>query len=106
MTDFLFPRSLETLNLKKDDIIVDDATVLYIIHSVIGENEKGIRTLERAVKDITHKISFLVMHDNQLGSSFFCGKTLSFPLTLTPRLVDVLLKDFKKENKHYEQMYL
>lgn len=106
MTDFLFPRSLETLNLKKDDIIVDDATVLYIIHSVIGENEKGIRTLERAVKDITHKISFLVMHDNQLGSSFYCGKTLSYPLTLTPRLVDVLLKDFKKENKHYEQMYL
>lgn len=106
LTDFLFPRSLETLQRKKDDIVVDDATALYIINSVMGENEKGIRTLERAVKDITHKISFLEMHDNQLASSFYCGKTLSYPLKLTPRLVDVLLKDFKKENKLYEQMYL
>lgn len=106
MIDFLFPRSLEALHLKKEDIQVDDATALYIIHRVISENEKGIRTLERAVKDITHKISFLVMHDNQLGSSFYCGKTLSYPMTLTPQIVDVLLKDFTRDTKSYEQMYL
>jgi len=106
MVDFLFPRFLGVLELKKNDIVVDDQIALYIIQSVIPESEKGIRTLERAVKDIIHKISFLVMHDNQLGSSFYCGKKLEYPVCLTPHFVDILLKDFKKEDRRYEQMYL
>lgn len=106
IVDFLFPRFLQTLNLKTSDIVIDDRVAQYIIHSVINEKEKGIRTLERAVKDIIHKISFLVMHDNQLHSSFYCGKTLEYPVELTPHLVDILLKDFKKEERLYEQMYL
>lgn len=106
LIDFLFPRFLHTLQLKKEDIQVDENVALYIIQSVISESEKGIRTLERAVKDIINKISFLVIHDNQLNSSFYCGKKLEYPVVLTPSLVDILLKDFKKEDKRYEQMYL
>lgn len=106
LMDFLFPRFLDALQLKKEDIQVDEQVALHIIHSVIPESEKGIRTLERAVKDIIHKISFLVIHDNQLQSSFYCGKKLEYPVVLTSSLVDILLKDFKKENNRYEQMYL
>lgn len=106
LMDFLFPRFLHTLQLKKEDIQVDEDVALYIIQSVISDSEKGIRTLERAVKDIIHKISFLVIHDNQLDSSFYCGKKLEYPVLLTPSLVDILLKDFKKEDTRYEQMYL
>lgn len=106
LIDFLFPRFLHTLQLKKEDIQVDENVALYIIQNVISESEKGIRTLERAVKDIINKISFLVIHDNQLNSSFYCGKKLEYPVVLTPSLVDILLKDFKKEDKRYEQMYL
>ena len=104
--DFLFPRFLSALQRETTDIQVDEHTALYIIQSVIPEKEKGIRTLERAVKDIIHKISFLVLHDNQLQSSFYCGKKLEYPVVLTPRLVDILLKDFKKQDNRYEQMYL
>ena len=106
LIDFLFPRFLHDLQLKKEDIQVDENVALYIIQSVISDTEKGIRTLERAVKDIIHKISFLVIHDNELGSSFYCRKKLEYPVILTPPLVDILLKDFKKEDKCYEQMYL
>jgi ATP-dependent Lon protease len=106
LMDFLFPRFLDALQLKKEDIQVDEQVALHIINSVIPESEKGIRTLERAVKDIIHKISFLVIHDNQLQSSFYCGKKLEYPVVLTSSLVDILLKDFKKENNRYEQMYL
>jgi ATP-dependent Lon protease len=104
--NFLFPRFLHTLQLKKEDIQVDEDVALYIIQSVISDSEKGIRTLERAVKDIIHKISFLVIHDNQLDSSFYCGKKLEYPILLTHSMVDILLKDFKKEDTRYEQMYL
>lgn len=106
MIDFLFPKFLKELHLKENDIQVDDQVANYIIQSVINEDEKGIRTLERAVKDIVHKISFLVMHDNQLGSSFYCGQKLQYPICLTNKLVDVLLKDFKKEDNTYKRLYL
>lgn len=106
MMDFLFPRFLNTLQLKKTDIQLTEEEALYIIQKVIPENEKGIRTLERAVKDIIHKVSFLVMHDNHLHSSFYCGKKLTYPVKLTSSMIDIFLKDFKREDKNYEQMYL
>jgi ATP-dependent Lon protease len=106
MVDFLFPRCLEALHREKTDVRVDDEVAHYIIQSVLRGDEKGIRTLERAVKDMVHKISFLVMHDNELGSSFYCGKKLTYPVVLTPSLVDTLLKDFHKEDRSFERMYL
>lgn len=106
MMDFLFPRFLKALQLQTTDIQLTEEVALYIIQKVIPEKEKGIRTLERAVKDIIHKISFLVMHDNHLQSSFYCGKKLTYPVQLTYSLVDIFLKDFKKEDRTYEQLYL
>jgi ATP-dependent Lon protease len=106
MMDFLFPRFLKALQLQTTDVQLTEEVALYIIQKVIPEKEKGIRTLERAVKDIIHKISFLVMHDNDLQSSFYCGKKLTYPVQLTYSLVDIFLKDFKKEDRTYEQLYL
>lgn len=106
MIDFLFPRFLNDLQLKKTDILLTEEDAVYIIQKVLPENEKGIRTLERAVKDIIHKISFLVMHDNHLHSSFYYGKKLSYPVQLTISMIDLFLKDFKKQDKNYEQLYL
>jgi len=106
MVDFLFPRHLKTQGLSPEDIVVNDEIALHIIHLVSGENEKGIRTIERAVKDIIHKLSFLVIHDNQLESSFYCKKHLSYPVELNFDIVEILLKDFKKDASSYQHMYL
>ena len=106
MVDFLFPRYLKSLNLQKTDIQIDDDVATYIIEKVLEEDEKGIRTLERAVKDIIHKISFLVMHDDKLKSSFHCGHALSYPLQLNRKLVNVLLKEFKRADNNYQSMYI
>lgn len=107
MVDFLFPRCLESQAQKPDDVVVGDDIAMHIIRSVSGENDKGIRTLEQAVKDIIHKINFMVVHKANVDVSF-CSKKrdLAYPVVLDTDLVDVLLKDFKKEDKRYEQMYL
>lgn len=104
--DFLFPRFLHALGRDRSDVLVDDTVALHLINSILRTDEKGIRTLERAVKDVLQKISFLVAHDDKLGSSFYCGHKLQYPVRLTPSLVDTLLKDFRKEDRTYEQMYL
>jgi ATP-dependent Lon protease len=107
MVDFLFPRCLQTQSQKANDIIVSDEIATHIIGSVSNDSDKGIRTLEQAVKDIIHKINFMVVHKKNVDVSF-CSKNynLTYPVVLDTDLVDVLLKDFNKKEKLYEQMYL
>jgi len=107
MVDFLFPRHLKAQSQGANDIVVSDEVALHIIHLVTHENDKGIRTIEQAVKDIINKINFIVIHKNNLEMSFCSGKhELTYPVVLTNSLSEILLKDFKKENNRYEQMYL
>lgn len=106
MCDFLFPRHLKTQNRNPSDIVVSDETAMYIIEYVSDENEKGIRSIERGVKDLIHKIHFLVTHHNSVDVSFLYKKCqLSYPVVLTTDMVNVLLKDMKKDLS-YRRLYL
>lgn len=96
IADFLFPRHLKTQNLEKKDVVVDDEVAAHIIRAVSNEGDKGIRNIERAVKDIIHKISFIIEHD-KFPVSFQWKEPLSYPVVLTRDMVDVLLKDFQKK---------
>jgi ATP-dependent Lon protease len=96
--DFLFPRHLATQNLKKDDIVVSEDVARHIIARCSQESDKGIRNIERAVKDIIHKISFIVEHKTSISMSFIGKEGLSYPVQLTRERVDVLLKDFDKKS--------
>lgn len=107
MVDFLFPRHLKTQELRPEDMIVSDAVAMHIITLVSKDNEKGIRSMERAVKDIIHKVNFLVIHDNKIDVSFCYKKSrLQYPVELTTDMVDVFLKDFMSSQKPPLQMYL
>ena len=97
MIDFLFPRHLATQKLKASDIVVSEEVGGYILRKT-EDHEKGIRTMERAVKDIIHKISFLVMHNTQVGMSFETKQPMAYPVTLTTSIIDTLLKDFFKSS--------
>lgn len=96
--DFLFPRHLATQKLKKDDIVVSEDVARHIIARCSQESDKGIRNIERAVKDIIHKISFIVEHKTSISMSFIGKEELSYPVQLTRERVDVLLKDFDKKS--------
>jgi ATP-dependent Lon protease len=107
LIDFLFPRHLRTQNLGVHDLILDEDTAGHIILISCSEKEKGIRNLERAVKDIIHKISFMVAHQDKIPMSFKWQTPLVYPVTLTRDLIDVLLKDFKEKDHHTNlSMYL
>lgn len=100
LIDFLFPRHLKTQKLQDTDIVVPEDVAQHILNRISAEKEKGIRTIERAVKDMIHKISFLVLHEDRIATSFAWKQKLTYPVTLTNALVDVLLKDFSKHEKN------
>jgi len=105
MVDFLFPRHLASQKLTRTDVVITDEVASHIIHKVSNESEKGIRTIEQAVKDIIHKLSFLVFHADKIEIGFGLNRKVEYPVTLTNAMIDVLLKDFKQKTPGYVSMY-
>ena len=112
--DYLFPKHLENLSIKKEDVIIPDYVASHIVQvSQINSNEKGIRTIEKAVKDIVHKISFLMIHNCEKFNQFsFVNKKssslITLPFQLTNEYVDRFLVNFKShlKNNSTENMYI
>lgn len=100
LIDFLFPRHLRSQHREPTDVVLSEDTASYIISHYCKEDEKGIRSLERAVQSILHKLSFIISHGNNIDMSFQPkdNTVLSYPVSLTPTLIDILLTDFKEES--------
>ena len=59
-------------------------------------NDKGVRTIQKVVKDLVNKLSFIVSHQDENGelpfkTSFELGKKLTYPIKLTSELLNKLL---------------
>ena len=97
--DYIFPKVLTELNFKKEDIIIDDATMKYIIqrNNVNGEIEKGVRNLEKDITTICEKINVLkntCINKNKKSKKIklsYAIDGLSFPITVTKYIVNTLL---------------
>jgi ATP-dependent Lon protease len=95
LCDYLLPKHLKNLNLQETDIIIDDEMAKYFIRKV-SPQDKGIRTMEKYLKDILSKTSFLVTNQDSLHCSFSLPKKyypLQFPVTLNENMMDIFLKD-------------
>ena len=70
-----------------------------------SDEDKGVRTLEKAVKDIVNKINFMVHNQDENGKligfsmSFSISKKLSYPLELTKEMIDLFCKAKEMDNK-------
>lgn len=100
--NFIFPVHIRAQSIPDDSIQIDSETASYLIQAV-GGNEKGIRSLEQAVKDLVFKITFLVTHGESLQVGFKYSKVLEYPVTITRDLIDVLRK---KNTSAHETSYL
>lgn len=94
IVEYLFPRHLKDHLFHTTDIIVSDQVASYIISSSSKSCDKGIRSIEKAVKDIIRKISFLYHHHKScdFSLSFKMKEPITLPLTLTTEMVSICLK--------------
>lgn len=95
-SDYLFPKNLVNIGKTKADVVVSDDVVGHLVRRVCG-GEKGIRNLEKAVRDVLNKVYFLVTNQDRLPCSFMLPAScfpLAFPVVLTEKMVDVFLKGF------------
>jgi ATP-dependent Lon protease len=92
--DYLIPKIVEQVNFKKDDIIIPDTTIDYIVENYT-QNESGVRNLKRCLEIIYTKLNLyrLMKPDSNLFENEMTLK-VEFPFTVT---TDILKKIIKQE---------
>jgi ATP-dependent Lon protease len=96
LKDYLLPKQLKNLNLEENSVRISENVCRYIVNKV-APNDKGIRNLERSLKDIINKTSFLVSNQKKIPCSFSLPDKyfpFNYPVNVTNEMVDVFLKNF------------
>jgi ATP-dependent Lon protease len=90
-TNYLLPKIRDAVNITDGEIIIPEETINYI-NMHLTENEKGVRNLKRCLEIVHTKLNlFRLMKP---GANVFDTslKNVSFPFTVTPDVVDDLIK--------------
>ena len=104
LNDYLLPKSLENINMDIKTVYFNKDSVLYFINKVSASNDKGVRTIQKAILDLINKIHFIITHQNEEGklpflTSFKLDTKLTLPLCLDNKVIDNLT-----ENKELSQV--
>lgn len=105
--NFIIKEMGNLVGMKENDVIFNDQIIKYIINNFTGK-EKGVRSLQAAIKEIFMKLNILRFKDIDpavMGKSYI--KDLEFPLELTKDIVSKLLCDINvKTSVPLPGMYL
>ena len=103
-SDYLSPKIQENVGFKKDDIIIPDDVIKYIIDNYTDE-EKGVRNIKRCIEIIYTKLNLyrLMKPDTNLFKKDLSIK-VEFPYTVTTDVVQKLIK--KEEKVSLSHLYL
>jgi len=98
LENHLLPRALKNCGLDPSSVSFPQGSAGYLISKVCRSGDKGVRTLEKTVKDLVNKINFIEIHQNETGilpfkTSFQLNYKLTFPIVLKTELLDKLLED-------------
>ena len=96
LIDYILPKNLKNIGRKDGDILINKNVAKYLINKVIDSSkDKGIRTIEKVIKEIINKVNFLVINQDSNGKlsgfnlTFNVNEKLNYPVTLTTELVDI-----------------
>jgi len=118
LIDYLLPKLLKNYQLSKESILLSQEVGRYFIEKIenesigIGGRMGGVRPIEQALRSVLYKIDFSIQHKNNISMQFTKSllqtSSLAYPFTISKEVVDILLKDWKKESssKGFLQMYI
>jgi ATP-dependent Lon protease len=105
LKDYIMPQILERLCFKKEDVILSDSAIKFMIEEYSKE-EKGVRTLIRTVESMMTRINMLrvAKHESMKDYKFYMD--IEFPLTITePVIKTILIDSSKKEPEPWRSLY-
>ena len=98
--DYMLPIILKEFSIAKEDLIIPDDVLSYIIN--MTETEEGVRNLKRSLEEIVSQIN---LH-RLLKKEIIDKNPLQFPLELTRDIVDKFVQRKKDTNTSLPMMYI
>jgi hypothetical protein len=105
--DYLLPKIREQVSFTADEVIIPDETIQYIVsNKALTKEESGVRNLKRCLEIIHTKLNLfrLVKPSTSLFNNDM-KLEVSFPMTVTKNVVDVLIKNEEHQNQSMLAMY-
>lgn len=112
LTKYIIPKTLKSLKMNAEDVHISDDNLMHLLRKATSDDEKGVRSLNKAMHNILSKLLFLVQNQQEVHVSFMIPDSyfpLQFPVKLDEKIIDVLLKDFMKKNpleRHLLNLYV
>ena len=106
--DYMLPKIREQVNFKPEDIIIPDETVKYIVSTKhLTQEEAGVRNMKRCLEIIHTKLNlFRLMKPDENLFSKDIKMDVKFPITITQKEVDALIKNEEKQSQSLLSMYI
>lgn len=104
--NYLLPKIREQVKFEKEDIIIPDQTLNYIIENHCNK-EDGVRNLKRCLEIIYTKLNLyrLMRPDSNLFEEDMSIK-VTFPFTVTKDIIDKLIKKTDNINQSLYHLYI
>jgi len=105
--DYLLPKIREQVSFTAEEVIIPDETIQYIVsNKALTKDESGVRNLKRCLEIIHTKLNLfrLVKPDTSLFNKDM-NLEVSFPMTVTKNVVDILIKNEEHQNQSMLAMY-
>ena len=67
---YLLPKALKNANFDMESIKFNENSLQYFINKITNKNDKGVRTIQKAISDLINKIYFI--NNNRRTWVFFC----------------------------------
>jgi len=105
LTDYVWPDILNRLRFKKEDIILTDEAIKFMIKEY-SDKEQGVRTLIRTAESIITRLNMLRIADAETMKEYKFYIDVTFPLQLNEGVIQKLLSDTQqKEPETWRSMY-
>lgn len=106
LRDYIWPEILERLAFTKDEVVLADSAIKYMI-SEYSADEKGVRTLIRTAESIMTRINMLRVAKDDSMKDYKFYMDVQFPFTITEEVVKKVLSDVdKKEPDWWKNLYV
>jgi ATP-dependent Lon protease len=103
----LLPKIREQINFSEEDVVISDEVLQYLASDTnFSKGESGVRNLKRCLEIIYTKLNLfrLVKPEDNLFAKDI-DIEVSFPFTVTKKIVDVLIKNEEQLNQSMLAMY-
>lgn len=103
---YLLPKIYEQINFKKEDIIIHDDMIKYIIENYT-DTEDGVRNLKRCLEIIFTKLNlFRLMKPGENLFEEDLSIKIEFPLSVTEKILKELIKNKNTSDEKWKLMYM